>query len=78
MPGIAGIYSHPTPPMRTELMDALTGCWEKSPDERLALCATSPVPVLGGCSASGPRGVFLPGFSRTIFETSFGEAVSGL
>jgi integrase len=46
LPGIAGIYSHPTPPMRAELMTALTGCWEKSLDDRLALAGGSPVAVL--------------------------------
>ena len=46
MPGIAGVYSHPTPPMVAELMDGLTACWERSLDERLAMCASSPVAVL--------------------------------
>jgi hypothetical protein len=46
LPGIAGIYSHPTPLMRAELMKGLTACWEKSLDTRLALCPRSPVAVL--------------------------------
>jgi integrase len=48
MPGIAGIYSHPTPPMRAGLLEGLTACWEKSLDERLAMCPDSPVAVLAG------------------------------
>lgn len=46
MPGIAGVYSHPTPAMQAELMAALAVCWEKSLGDRLALCPRSPVPVL--------------------------------
>ncbi|HLK78284.1 MAG TPA: LacI family DNA-binding transcriptional regulator [Streptosporangiaceae bacterium] len=46
MEGIAGVYSHPTRPMRDELMAALAVCWERSLDARLALCPDSPVPVL--------------------------------
>jgi len=46
MEGIAGVYSHPTRPMRDELMAALTVCWEQSLDARLVLCPDSPVPVL--------------------------------
>jgi integrase len=44
--GIAGVYSHPTQPMRDELMAALTVAWEQSLDARLALCPVSEVPVL--------------------------------
>jgi integrase len=51
LPGIAGIYSHPTPPMVAELMAGLTGCWEKALDERLAMCPRSPVAVLDGLLA---------------------------
>jgi integrase len=46
MPGIAGVYSHPTPPMRAELMDALTRCWDEALDRRRALRGRSPVAVL--------------------------------
>lgn len=46
MPGIAGVYSHPTPAMRAELLDALARVWGESLDTRLALNPRSPVAVL--------------------------------
>jgi hypothetical protein len=46
MPGIAGVYSHPTPPMRAGLMVGLTACWEASLDARLAMFPSSPAAVL--------------------------------
>jgi integrase len=46
MGGIAGVYSHVTPAMRAELMNALTGCWERSLEARAAMNPHSPVPVL--------------------------------
>jgi integrase len=48
MPGIAGVYSHPTPVMRAELKARLQRAWEDSLDARLAMSASSPVPVLAG------------------------------
>jgi hypothetical protein len=46
IPGIAGVYSHPTPPMRAGLMASLTACWEASLDARLVMFPSSPVVVL--------------------------------
>lgn len=44
--GIAGLYSHVTPAMRKELMDALTQCWQQALDARAAMSPHSPVAVL--------------------------------
>lgn len=46
IPGISGAYRHVTPVMRRDLNEAMTGAWEEAIDARLAMSASSPVPVL--------------------------------
>jgi integrase len=43
---VSARYAHVTESMRVALMEQLTQVWEESLDARLALCPTSPVPVL--------------------------------
>jgi integrase len=43
---VSARYAHVTDSMRVALVDALTEVWEESLDARLALCPSSPVPVL--------------------------------
>jgi integrase len=77
MPGIAGIYSHPTPPMRAELMAGLTACWEKALDERLAMCPDSPVPVLAALLRERAAG-FSPRILPDDLGTGYLRAVPDL
>lgn len=51
MPGIGAVYSHITPAMRTDLLNALTRRWETSLRERATLHPHSPVPTLDGLLA---------------------------
>jgi integrase len=46
LPGLAGVYSHPTPEMRAELTAMLQAAFEESLDARLALSPRSPVAAL--------------------------------
>jgi integrase len=46
LPGMRGVYSHVSLPMRARLLDALRSAWERSLDERLALSPRSSVPVV--------------------------------
>lgn len=43
VPGMRGVYSHPTPKMRASLVDALQAMWEQSIAERARLAPRSPV-----------------------------------
>lgn len=78
MPGIAGIYSHPTPPMIAELMAGLTACWEKSLDGRLALCPSSPVAVLDALLRERAGRSFSPEILPDDLGMGFRRAVNGL
>ncbi|MUN41506.1 hypothetical protein [Actinomadura litoris] len=46
MPGIGGTYAHVSLLMRDQLRTRLQARWEAALDERLAICPTSPVPLL--------------------------------
>ncbi|MFC6883601.1 MULTISPECIES: hypothetical protein [Actinomadura] len=46
MPGIGGVYSHVSPAMRADLVDALQRRWENALAARAALCPRSPVRLL--------------------------------
>ena len=48
LPGLVGVYTHPTDEMRAELTGLLQSDWEAALDERLAMSPRSPVPVLEG------------------------------
>jgi integrase len=48
LPGLVGVYTHPTDEMRAELTGLLQADWEAALDERLAMSPRSPVPVLEG------------------------------
>jgi len=78
MPGIAGIYSHPTPPMRAELLEGLTACWEESLGERLALCPESPVPVLDALLRERAARSFSPRILPDDLGRELQEGRSGL
>ena len=44
VPGMRGVYSHVTPRMRSNLVDALQGMWETSVAERAKLYRVLPCP----------------------------------
>jgi hypothetical protein len=67
-PGAPGVYSHPTPQMRAELVDWLESVWHSwSPQELIARCkrwlgvdlATQPLPTRNLLAA--PRELTLAG-----------------
>lgn len=70
MGGMAGVYSHVTPAMVTELMDGLTRRWLEALDARLAMCPRSPVAVLDGLLAGRAAELAGAGDSKIITRIS--------
>ncbi|TDD40000.1 hypothetical protein E1287_02180 [Actinomadura sp. KC06] len=70
MPGIGGTYAHVSPFMRDQLRARLQARWEATLDERLAICPTSPVPLLNGLLAARRAAVATPHLQVIVSQPS--------